>query len=76
MANCPKNFSFEFKPLEFSSLILSKSSINPKTPKPKDTKINVHIKTFFKSAQRSVLEIIQIIIISPPIVGVPDFFII
>ena len=50
--------------------------MNPKIPRPKDTKIKVHIKIFFRSAQSKVLEIIPIMIIRPPIVGVPDFFII
>ena len=36
--------------------------------------INVQIYIFLRSAHRSVLVNIPIIIIIPPIVGVPDFF--
>ena len=37
--NWPKNFNLELRPVEFSNLILSKSSTNPKVPKLRDTKI-------------------------------------
>ena len=53
----------------------SKKIVKPKTPKLSETKIKVLIKTLLRSAQRSVLEIMPIIIIIPPIVGVPDFLI-
>ena len=37
--NCPKNFNFEFNPLEFFNLIFNKSSPNPNKPKLNETKI-------------------------------------
>ena len=48
--NWPKNFNFEFKPLEFLRFIFNRSSIKPKTPRLKNTKIRVQINTFDKSA--------------------------
>ena len=74
ITNCPINLYNDFKPLEFWCLILRISSNRPKQPKLNDTKIKVQIKILVKSAQSKVLEIIPIIIITPPIVGVPDFF--
>mgnify|MGYP000609520130 CR=1 FL=1 len=41
-----------------------------------ETNIKVQMYIFFKSAHKSVPDIIPIIIITPPIVGVPLFFII
>ena len=67
---------FEFRPLEFFNLIFSRSSIKPKKPNPMETKITVKMYTLLRSAHKKVPKKIPNIIIRPPIVGVPDFFII
>ena len=72
---CIKIFIFEEIPEEFLNFIFKISSINPRPPKLKDTNISVQTYIFVKSAHNNVLKIIPIIIIKPPIVGVPDFFI-
>ena len=71
----PKSFSFEFKPLEFFCLIFNRSSIKPKIPKLIETKITIKIYILLRSAHKKVPEKIPNIIINPPMVGVPDFFI-
>ena len=73
--SCPKNLYLDLRPCEFFNFIFKASSNKPKQPKLKETNINIQIYILFKSAHKSVLVKIPIIIIIPPIVGVPDFFI-
>ena len=76
ITNWPKNLYLDFRPLEFLYFIFNTSSNKPRLPKLNETKIKVQTYIFDKSDHKSVLNQIPIMIITPPIVGVPDFFII
>jgi hypothetical protein len=78
MIICPKNFCLEVNPKFRFKTTLIKSSKNPKRPNPnvtnKSKKAFTGVWSAYFPIMTKVVIMIENKIITPPIVGVPDFF--